>query len=113
MSALSDGIAAALSDSASVTGGVFIWSGQPYGCTMNADQNVLVANKSLFRMNGLPKTGDVITIQLSSGTKNVQITGRANSAEDFVPGGLSADQTFIDDPANPSIAIQFSSFIGK
>ncbi len=75
---------------------------------MNADQNVLVTNKNLFPENGLPKIGDVINFK----NKNRQITGRANSAEQFVPGGLSADNTFVDDPANPSIAIQFSSFIG-
>ncbi len=108
MSALADGIAAALVDSASATEGIFIWNGQPYGCTVNADQNVLVTNKNLFPTNGLPKIGNVIRVA----GKDRQITGRANAAEDFVPGGLSADNTFVDDPANPSIAIQFSSFIG-
>ncbi len=112
MSALADGIASALVDSATATEGIFIWNGQPYGCTVNADQNVLVTNKNLFPVNGLPKTGDVITMVLRQGNKNVQITGRANAAEQFIPGGLSADNTFVDDPANPSIAIQFSSFIG-
>ncbi len=108
MSALADGIASALVDSATATEGIFIWNGQPYGCTVNADQNVLVTNKNLFPTNGLPKTGDVIRVA----GKDRQITGRANAAEQFIPGGLSADNTFVDDPANPSIAIQFSSFIG-
>ncbi len=106
--ALSDDIASALADSFSVTGSVFYWNGQMYGCVVNADQNVLVTNKNLFPTNGLPKTGDVIRVA----GKDRQITGRANAAEQFVPGGLSADNTFVDDPANPSIAIQFSSFIG-
>ncbi len=105
---MSDDIASALADSFSVTGSVFYWNGQMYGCVVNADQNVLVTNKNLFPTNGLPKTGDVINLA----GKDRQITGRANAAEQFVPGGLSADNTFVDDPANPSIAIQFSSFIG-
>jgi hypothetical protein len=70
---------------------------------------VLVTNKNLFHLNGLPKTGDVINLA----GKDRQITGRANAAEEFVPGGLSAEQTFVDDPANPSLAMSFSSFIGK
>ena len=105
---LADDIALALADSFSVTATTFTWNGQPYGCTLNADQNVLVTNKRLFG-NNLPKTGDVINLA----GKDRQITGRANSAEEFVPGGLSAENTFVDDPANPSLAIQFSSFIGK
>lgn len=105
---LSDEIATALADAFSVTGTTFIWNGQSYGCVLNADQNVLVTNKNLFPANGLPKTGDVIRVA----GKDRQITGRANSAEQFVPGGLSSDTTFVDDPANPSIAIEFSSFIG-
>ncbi len=105
---MSDDIASALADAFSVTGSVFYWNGQMYGCVVNADQNVLVTNKNLFPTNGLPKTGDVIRVA----GKDRQITGRANAAEQFVPGGLSADNTFVDDPANPSIAIQFSSFIG-
>ena len=105
---LADDIASALADAFSVTGATFIWNGQPYGCALNADQNVLVTNKRLFR-NNLPKTGDVINLA----GKDRQITGRANSAEEFVPGGLSAENTFVDDAANPSLAIQFSSFIGK
>ncbi len=110
---LSDEIVTALADAFSVTGTIFIWNGQSYGCVMNADQNVIVANKKQFPANGLPKIGDVISLGLPSGSKNVQITGRANDAEQFVPGGLSSDTVFVDDPANPSIAIQFSSFIGK
>jgi len=105
--AIADDIALALADSFSVTGTTFRWAGQSYGCTLNADQNVLVTNKHLFG-NNLPKTGDVINLA----GKDRQITGRANSAEQFVPGGLSAENTFVDDPANPSLAIQFSSFIG-
>ncbi len=106
---LSDEIVTALADAFSVTGTTFIWNGQSYGCVINADQNVLVTNKNLFPANGLPKTGDVIRVA----GKDRQITGRANSAEQFVPGGLSSDTTFVDDPANPSMAIEFSSFIGK
>ena len=105
---LADDIALALTDSFSVTGTTFTWNGQPYGCVLNADQNVLVTSKRLFG-NNLPKAGDVINLA----GKDRQITGRANSAEEFVPGGLSAETTFVDDPANPSLAIQFSSFIGK
>ncbi len=110
---LSDEIVTALADAFSVTGTTFVWNGQSYGCVINADQNVLVANKNSFPDNGLPRIGDVITLRIKAGTKNVQITGRANDAEAFVPGGLSSDTVFVDDPANPSIAIQFSSFIGK
>ncbi len=110
---LSDEIVTALADAFSVTGTRFTWNGQSYGCVINADQNVLVTNKYLFPANGIPKIGDIMTLQLKNGTKNVQITGRANDAEQFVPGGLSSDTVFVDDPANPSIAIQFSSFIGK
>ncbi len=106
--ALSDDIASALADSFSVTGTTFVWNGQSYGCVINADQNVLVTNKNLFPANGLPQIGNVIRVA----GKDRQITGRANAAEQFVPGGLSADNTFVDDQANPSIAIQFSSFIG-
>ncbi len=109
MSALTDDVTSALSDAFSVTGATFKWNGQSYGCVVNADQNVLVTNKNLFPVNGLPKTGDVINLA----GKDRQITGRANAAEQFVQGGLSADNTFVDDPANPSLAIQFSSFIGK
>jgi len=105
--ALSDDIALALTDAFSVTGTKFTWNGQQYGCVLNADQNVLVTSKALFGAN-LPRTGDVINLA----GKDRQITGRANSAEEFVPGGLSAENTFVDDPANPSLAIQFSSFIG-
>lgn len=105
---LSDEIVTALTDAFSVTGTTFVWNGQSYGCVINADQNVLVTNKNLFPANGLPKTGDVIRVA----GKDRQITGRANAAEQFVPGGLSGDTTFVDDPANPSLAIQFSSFIG-
>lgn len=106
---LSSDIASALADAFGVTATTFIWNGTSYGCVVNADQNVLVTNKNLFPTNGLPKTGDVIRVA----NKDRQITGRANSAEQFVPGGLSAENTFVDDPANPSLAIQFSSFIGK
>ncbi len=105
---MSDDIASALADSFSATGTTFTWNGQSYGCVLNADQNVLVTNKNLFPTNGLPKTGDVIRLA----GKDRQITGRANAAEEFVPGGLSSENTFVDDPANPSLAIQFSSFIG-
>ncbi len=105
---LATDIAAALADSFTATGTTFKWNGQSYGCVLNADQNVLVTNKNLFPANGLPKTGDVIRLA----GKDRQITGRANAAEEFVPGGLSSDNTFVDDPANPSLAIQFSSFIG-
>jgi len=105
---LSDDIALALADAFSVTGTTFTWNGQPYGCVLNADQNVLVTSKQLFGTN-LPRIGDVINLA----GKDRQITGRANSAEEFVPGGLSAENVFVDDPANPSIAIQFSSFIGR
>ncbi len=106
---LSSDVAAALADAFGVTATTFIWNGQSYGCVVNADQNVLVTNKNLFPTNGLPKIGDVIRLS----NKDRQITSRANTAEQFVPGGLSADTTFVDDPANPSLAIQFSSFIGK
>jgi len=105
---LADDVALALTDSFSVTDTTFKWNGQPYGCVLNADQNVLVTSKRLFGAN-LPRIGDVINLA----GKDRQITGRANSAEEFVPGGLSAENVFVDDPANPSIAIQFSSFIGK
>ena len=106
--ALDDDIALALTDSFSVTDTTFTWNGQSYGCVLNADQNVLVTSKRLFGTN-LPRIGDVINLA----GKDRQITGRANSAEEFVPGGLSAENVFVDDPANPSIAIQFSSFIGR
>ncbi len=105
---LSSDVAAALADAFGVTATTFTWNGQSYGCVLNADQNVLVTNKNLFPTNGLPKTGDVIRLA----GKDRQITGRANAAEEFVPGGLSSENTFVDDPANPSLAIQFSSFIG-
>lgn len=104
---LSGDIALALADAFSVTETTFTWQGQSYGCVLNADQNILVTNKVLFGTN-LPKAGDVIRVA----GKDRQIIGRANSAEEFVPGGLSAENTFVDDPANPSLAIQFSSFIG-
>ena len=106
--ALADDISLALTDSFSVTGTAFTWNGQSYGCVLNADQNVLVTSKLLFG-NNLPKVGDIINLA----GKDRQITGRANAAEEFVPGGLSSETTFVDDPANPSVAIQFSSFIGK
>ena len=106
---LSSDVAAALADAFGVTSTTFKWNGGSYGCVINADQNVLVTSKSLFPTNGLPKTGDVINLA----GKDRQITGRANAAEEFVPGGLSAEQTFVDDPANPSLAMSFSSFIGK
>jgi hypothetical protein len=104
---LADNIDLALIDAFLATGTTFKWQGQDYGCVLNADQNVLVTSKRLFGAN-LPKAGDVINLA----GKDRQITGRANSAEEFVPGGLSAENTFVDDPANPSLAIQFSSFIG-
>ncbi len=106
---LSSDVAAALADAFGVTATTFKWNGQYYGCVVNADQNVLVTSKSLFPANGLPKTGDVINLA----GKDRQITGRANAAEEFVPGGLSAENTFVDDPSNPSLAMSFSSFIGK
>jgi hypothetical protein len=106
--ALADDIDLALTDAFSVTATKFTWNGQQFGCVLNADQNVLVTSKVLFGTN-LPRIGDVINLA----GKDRQITGRANSAEEFVPGGLSAENTFVDDPANPSLAIQFSSFIGK
>lgn len=107
MSALSDDIALALTDAFSVTESTFIWQGQERGCVINAEQNVLVTNKELF--SALPRCGDVIRVA----GKDRQITGLANAEEQFVPGGLSSDNAFVNDPANPSLAIQFSSFIGK
>lgn len=106
MSALSDDVALALADAFSVTGSTFIWKGNSYGCVCNADQNVLVTSKSLFIE--LPRCGDVINFC----GKDRQITGTANAEEQFVPGGISSEMVFVNDPANPSLAIQFSSFIG-
>lgn len=105
---LTDDIASALADAFSVTGTTFIWNGQPYGCVVNADQNVLVASKSDFAANGFPEPGDMINLA----GKRRQITSIANSADVFVPGGINADIQFVDDPANPSLAIGFTSLIG-
>lgn len=107
MSALADDVALALADSFSVTGTTFIWQGQSYGCTINADQNVLVTSKRLF--SNIPFCGDVINV----GGKDRQIIAIANSADEFVAGGISSDNVFVNDPANPSLAIQFNSFLGK
>jgi hypothetical protein len=110
MSALSDDIALALADSFSVTDSTFTWNGQAFGCVINADQNTLVTSKSLFPANGIPQPGDKINLA----GKDRQITAIANSVEEFVPGGInSADNVFVNDPANPSLAIQFSGFISK
>src|SRR5215471_10866082 len=106
--ALADNIEDALTDAFSVTGTTFIWNGNSYGCVINADQNTLVTNKNLFAGN-LPQAGDVINVA----GRDRQIIGRANSVEEFVPGGINSDNVFVNDPANPSIAIQFSSFIAK
>ena len=107
--ALRDDIALALADCASVTGGFFVWGGQPYACTLNAEQNVLVTSKTLFAANGFPGVGDKIRVA----AKDRQVTAIANAAEEFVAGGLAGDNDFVDDPANPSLAIQFGLFIGK
>lgn len=109
MAALDDDIALALTDAFSVTDTHLTWNGQPYGCVINADQNVLVTSKRLFGTNGFPLVGDKITVA----GRIRQVTGIANSTEEFVAGGLSSDNDFVDDPANPSLAIAFSSFIGR
>src|SRR5262249_50392253 len=108
MMSLATDIGLALTDCFSVTGTSFTWNGRPYSCILNADQNVLVTSKNLFATNQIPSVGDVIYLA----GKDRQITGRANAAEQFVPGGLSSETTFVDDPSNPSLALQFSSFIG-
>ena len=105
---LADDIESALADAFSTTGSTFKWNGNSYGCVINADQNVLVTNKRLFAGN-LPQAGDIINLA----GRDRQITGRANSVEEFVPGGINSDNVFVNDPANPSIALQFSSFISK
>src|SRR5882757_6321510 len=97
--AIVDDIALALADAFSVTGMTFVWNGQSYGCVLNADQNILVTNKRLFPANGFPVSGDRIRV---AGADR-QVTAIANSAEEFVAGGLSSDNTFVDDPANPSL----------
>ena len=108
--AIADDIALALADSFSVTGTTFSWNGLSYGCTLNADQNVLVTNKQLFPDNGFPQPGDRINLA----GKDRQIMAIANSTEEFVPGGVnSVDTVFVNDPANPSLAILFGGFISK
>ena len=107
MSELADDIATALADAFSVTDSFFIWQGRSYGCVINADQNVLVTNKRLLPT--IPFCGDVINVC----GKDRQVTAIANSADEFVAGGISSDNVFVNDPANPSLAIQFNSFIGK
>lgn len=104
---LADDIELALTDAFTVTGSTFTWQGNSYGCVINADQNVLVTNKRL--MPTIPFCGDVIYVA----GKARQVTAIANSADEFVAGGITSDNVFVNDPANPSIAIQFSSFIGK
>lgn len=104
---LADDVATALTDAFSVTESTFIWQGQSYGCVINADQNVLVTNKRL--LPNIPFCGDVIEVA----GKRRQVTAIANSTDEFVAGGITSDNVFVNDPANPSIAIQFSSFLGK
>jgi hypothetical protein len=106
---LYDGLNSALLDAISVGGQNFLWNGQPYGCIVNAEQNSLVTAKSLFNAGTYPEAGDVITV---SNIKR-QVIKVANDAPEFVPGGMASDTSFVDDPANPSLAIVFSSFIGR
>lgn len=109
MSLLTDDLNLALTDAFTVAGQKFIWKGVPYDCVVNAEQNTLVTSKSLFGANGYPQQGDTIILN----NKTRQITGIGNCTLEFVGGGLSSDTVFVDDPSNPSLSIQFDSFIGK
>lgn len=107
MSSISDGVALALADAFSATSTTFVWQGQSFGCVINADQNVLVTSKML--LPNIPFCGDIIQVA----GKRCQVVSIANSTDQFVSGGITSDNLFINDPNNPSIAIQFNSFIGQ
>lgn len=109
MSALTAGIDAALTDAFATAGQTFAWNGQDYDCVLNAEQNALVTSKSLFARSGFPIQGDIIRVA----GKDRQVEGIANSIVELIPGGSGSDTAFVDDPANPSLIISFSSFIGK
>lgn len=106
---LYDSLNSALLDAITVGGQNFLWNGQPYGCIVNAEQNSLVTAKSLFPAGAYPTAGDMVRVA----NINRQVIKVANDAPEFIPGGLASDTAFVDDPANPSLAIVFSSFIGK
>ena len=108
MSLLTAGIADALTDALATAGQEFDWQGVPYRCVVNAEQATLVTSKSLFAANGYPQPGDVINLA----GKRRQITTIANATDVFVAGGINSDVQFVDDPANPALAIQFTRFIG-
>ena len=109
MSLLTDGITDALTDAFTVAGQEFVWNGVPYRCVVNAEQDVLVTSKALFAANGgYPQPGDVINLA----GKRRQVTTIANSTDVFVSGGINSDKQFVDDPANPALALAFTSFIG-
>lgn len=109
-SSLSDGLADALADAAAVTGGVFTWQGDEYGCVLNAESNSVTASKALFTDGVYPEVGNVIRVA----GKDRQITSVANAAMEFAPGGLiETGKTFVDDPNNPALAIVFDGFINR
>lgn len=110
MSQLTDSLDDALADAFDVAGQDFIWNGQPYKCVLNAEASSLTTSKSLFAQSGYPSSGDRIRVA----GKQRQVIKVSNAGMEFVPGGLiEPDAPFVDDPANPALAITFSGFIGR